>query len=464
MVTALGIGFALWQDTRITEQRQAEEAANKLLPLEDLDAVTRLNLFVGDRTFTLEKQGTSEGSHWVITAPVHTPAEDSTINAMVRHFVELKHKATVDQGSQEGRAELDLALFGLQPPRFKVVLTDPQGTSHGLLVGKRNSFDGSIYVQQEGSNSVHLVAGSIEYQVDKTLFQLRDRRLLAFGADGVNKLQVRLGSSNGYTLERRDQALWLTEPKKWLADSTAGDGVISALGSIRAKAFVSEAATGEEMAKYHLEKPAVLATAHLTASGEPVEIRLGREQGSDDSPLFATLGVGAPILEVTNTAILRTVVTGASDLRDKHVLRFERSDVAQLSIEKGDHKLSLEKRPQENNETWFLTAPKVTKAMDSEVSGLLYRLWSLEATRVAHDAPTSPQDVAAMGLDSPGQTVELFDREGESLGALLFGFTDGDQQYVKTRDSGRVDRVPKTVAEEISVDISDYQDAEDDQG
>ena len=176
---AVGVGL-WWQERQGSTEDAARESAQHLFE-GTLEQVATAELKTPQGEFKMSHLGTGEAA-WALTEPLNTLAEASTVESLLRAALELKRTARVGgQGPKDdprqGVAPVqDLAIFGLEPPRYTLTLITRDGLRQSLRVGKKNGFSGALYVKREGSPDVALVDGNFEYQVDKDLFKLREKR------------------------------------------------------------------------------------------------------------------------------------------------------------------------------------------------------------------------------------------------------------------------------------------------
>ena len=457
LAVAAAAGGVVWWQNRTLEASARDDAAQaKVLKLADAKAVRRVELTTPAGSFELAREGTAQGtSTWTLTKPLHGGADASAVDGIVNELVELKRLSTL--GDKDEKVVADRALFGLAPPRFTVTLSTGEGPDETLLAGKKNSFDGSLYVQRQGDRAVLLVPGALEYRLDEDLFKLRDKRVVAFDTPDVTGLDVTVDGKPAYALERAGGDDWkLTAPRPVAADSVAVQGILSALSSASATRFVAEQATPAELAKVGLAKPRATVTLRLR-QGAPRTASFSEVTEAGAKKYYAALAGPSPILELSSNWVLDKVAVDPESLRDKRTLPFARDDVATVTVQGGDRTLAFERKTVDGAERWSLTAPEKAKAQDATLAGLLYRLWNLKAKRIVSEK-VAAGELAKLGLDHPALRVTLARTDGSPLGTLLFGKVEGDEQYAMAAGSSRVDLVDAGVARDIPLDPASYKE------
>jgi hypothetical protein len=444
-------GWLLFQQLGQREvRREQKRAARRVLPA-GLE-ITRVALSTPEQAFELERSG--EG--WRLVAPLQTAADKAILDRLVHHLLGLERLREVGRERADGTIEPpgELWLFGLEPARFTVTLSGVGSSSVVLRVGKKNNFDGSIYVKRDDAAEVLQVDGALEYQVDKSLYQLRDKRLLPFAEEDVSRVTVHRRDGASFAIERGENGFVLAEPRRLPADRSTVSGMLSALANVRAQEFVSELGTLEERTRYGLDLP-VARVVLAFAGGEEQEVWLTRQAVGGDSVHYAMRAGDHPILLLGSAWVLDKVDVDPETLRDRRLLRFSRDEVRRLTLRRGDERLVFERRRDEmdTRDEWHILEPEVAPADDAALAGILYRLGAMKAKRILHEEVTE-EELAAAGLDEPEVVVELHGAQG-SLGSVRFAAAEGRERSVYAGE--RIDRVESSFADELSFGVDDYR-------
>ena len=204
----------------------------------------------------------------------------------------------------------------------------------------------------------------------------------------------------------------------------------------------------DELGRFGLDEPELTVTLRL-ADGESRSIAFG-----GDTP------VGSNVFVRTGDA--ETVYTTASslkdaadktlyDLRDRSIMSFTDEDVARVEIERPNAGITVERQPDlgDGIDRWALSAPLDARADADEVSSLLRRLRTGNATAFATDEP-SEDELAAFGLAEPEITLRVWTAEATAQ-ALQIGGTSDDPsgRYARREGSDAVMIIPDSVVDEL---------------
>ena len=197
-------GYAL-----IVSHYSETEEKQKLIEVKQ-DDIAKVELKYSDRDIVLERD---KGKPWRLVRPIGTDADQSQANNLARAIADAVEVKTVDD------KPADLAPFGLKPPTATVTVTTfDKKTPSSIEVGKSTPIGFNAYVRLANSPAVLLTEGAFSSGMNKTVNDLRDRDLMAFKTDEVQKLII--ARDNGQSVEiDREGANWkIVKPGSYPAD------------------------------------------------------------------------------------------------------------------------------------------------------------------------------------------------------------------------------------------------------
>jgi hypothetical protein len=421
------------------EEEAAKKEREEKLVTFGRDDVTKLVVTAKGETTVVEKL---EDKGWTVTSPISVEADAYAIHNFLDRLVTAKRKTAVKDGADPGK-------FGFDTPAIRVAATTSQGDEEVVELGDENEFDGSRFVRV-GGGRIATVGGDLRYALEKTTFDLREKRPWQFEAPKVKRIRVE-GLDPAWTAAR-DGGVWKLEaPVAETADGPAVDRVLNALSALRATAIPAEA--GADGAPFGLGTPRATVTLELEG-GATLRLVLGEVGKDTDRKTYARAGDGF-VAEVA-PRILDDLGPGLFALRDKTIVTFDREAVARLEIA-AEETFAVERKKEGGQETFTLVEPRQARAKRWKVASALSGLTGLRAAEwVEEDA----NDLAKYGLDRPRRTVVVKDGAGKELAKLLVGSADGTRTYVKSGSSNRVAKVDTTRVDELPARIADVEDVE----
>jgi hypothetical protein len=322
------------------------------------------------------------GDTWVVAEPRELSADQGTLSTVLNNLTTATVDDTVDPHPS------DLKQFGLNPPAYSLeVSTDSNPPKFSLLLGDETPTSGAIYAQVAGNPRVVTVASYLKSNLEKTLFDLRDRRALTLDADQLRKIEV---DSKGkkWTLEKNPEGVWdLVLPPPVRADRFAVDGLVSQLRGLTMQSIVAE--DKKSQATYGLGSPALW--LQLTGPSGTQTLVLGKKDKEGDR-YFAVNSALLPIFTL-NSTFLTEFQKDPADFRSKDLFSYSSFDVKRLEIDsaKGHSVFELQKDNQ-----WKQTEGGSKTIPSAKVNTLLTRLRDLRAATFPKGS-----DLAQFGLTKP---------------------------------------------------------------
>jgi len=347
------------------------------------------------------------GEPWTIVFPVKARADAIVMDGLVSQLQTSKFKSTVEEKPDDAA----LAKYGLKTPEFSVEAVAEVGDAKEqrtvkLEGGIENTFDGSVYMRRGGESAVYLAEGGVRWSVARSLFELRDKEVLAFEEPKLTSISFRT-KDNDFTLARNAEKQWaITRPFEALADAQTITGMLGALKGERAQAFPQD--TADARKALGLEAPLVDATFTLE-DGKTVRVRVGKPAGDGGDKLYALReDAGGAVLAEMQPTLTSQLLRNPKDLRDHTVLHFKKETVSKVVFHNADgSELVAEKGvPGGAANDWRITAPIVAPAKTFKIASVLWTLAQLKAPEFGEE---NPKDWGKFGLDAKARWVALFE-------------------------------------------------------
>jgi hypothetical protein len=407
---------------------------------------TRLQIKTADTTLVCSKTD----DQWQIEQPIQAPGSKDEIERLIERVATLQadrflgKNATLsdkDAGFDKPKVEVSIWLKGRSDPET-------------LTLGGETPLGSNLYARRGKTGQVFTVYSYLATDLQKKPEDLRDKKVIALKKDDVTKIQLAYVDRQILVEKKKqgDKDEWtLTQPIQAKADSGSVDSILYSLEGYQVKEWVETAP--KDLAKYGLSKPQITVT-------------LTSKDGKQETLLVGKKKEGADEVYVQNPA-RRAVVTleakavtdltkQAFDLRDKHLLAFERDDVDKIEVTRGNTQIVCQKSGKGDKEEWKVILPKEVEADKWKVDDILWDMEDLEATKFVEDAPG---DLAKYGLTSPQVTVRLSGK-GKTHEVFFGAEAEASKVYVKTGDSPRVVLVDKSSMDNLPKSPDDLKKEE----
>jgi len=323
-----------------------------------------------------------EGNTWAVTEPKQLSADQGTLSTVLNNLT----TATVDEVVDPHPS--DLKQFGLNPPTYSLeVSTDSNSAKVTLLLGDDTPTSGGLYAQVAGNPRVVTLASYLKSNLEKSLFDLRDRRALTLEADQLRKIQVE-SKGKKWTLEKNPEGVWdLVLPPPVRADKFTVDGLLNQFRGLSMQSIPSE--DKKTLAPYGFGTPEL--RLELTGPGGSQTLVVGKKDKEGDR--YFVMNSALPPIFTLNSSFLTDFEKDPSDVRAKDLFSFSTFDAKHLEIDsvKGHSVLVQQKDNQ-----WKQTEGGSKTIPSSKMDTLISRLRDLRASTFPKGS-----DLAQFGLNKP---------------------------------------------------------------
>lgn len=433
-------------------EQEAKSADQKFVPFEK-DAVQKLVVTAKGTTTTVERV---DDLTWKVTSPVLAGGDAGVIVTLLNKLT----SSSIKQVATESPS--NLADFGLDEPQISIVTTTKDGKEHTLLVGAENKFDSTLFVKTGDKQRVGVAENSIKYAMEKSTFDLREKRILPVEDKDVIAVEVE-ADGNAYALARQDEGWKLTAPIQEPADDSVARRVAGAVRNVRSNAIVAE--TVDDPKKYGFDAPRAEITVTVLG-GARTPIVVGQVKEGEETKTYARAGEGF-VAEIPDS-VIKDVTKTISELRDKRLLPgFDREKVVQLKFsgkEGVQESFVVERRKEKDGdtekETWAVLSPRAAPAKTWKMDSVLQAMFSSKGESIVEETADALA-LARYGLDQPSRTIAAFGEGGAEVGRIVVGSeVEGEEGvfYAKSSAGQRVFKVKKTALDNLPSLLAEVED------
>jgi hypothetical protein len=383
VVFAVLAGILYWSDHRKSSAEAAKpdaDTAPSILKLDE-NSITKLQLKKKDAPAI---QLTKNGSDWKITEPKPFSADQSAVSSLLSTVASLNSERLVDEKSS------DLQRFGLDHPSLELDLTEKDNKTQQLLLGDDTPAGGAIYAALAGDPRVFTIAAYHKNGIDKSLNDLRDKRLLTVNADKISRVEI--DGKNGDIEFGHNKDEWqILKPKPMRADTDAVSELVNKLTGARMDLSVTDAAAKESDSAF--AKGTAVATVKVTdeSSTEDLKIRKNKDAYyAKSSVVGGAYKVNSDLAEAVNKKL--------EDFRNKKLFDFGYAEPSKLELRNGSKVFSLMRGGQD----WWDNGKKMD---EDSVQSLIASLRDLSAEKFVGSGFTTPE-IEATVTSNDGKRTE----------------------------------------------------------
>ncbi len=436
-----------WQSTRDVKKIEIDQSKLVFSGLK-INKITTISLTTTSGQFELHRD--NEDGFWRIVRPHALDADNTVIEGLLKFVGDLR----VTQVLSDPKTDI----LGLDVPKLSMVLNSSDGSQYGLEIGVKNSYDGSLSVRRLGEKQALVVTGDLEFQADKDLHDLREKRLLTIDSGSISEIRVRAGDLNNVLSVQPDGAMHIASHGNFPVDKSQAEALLAGLANMNAAEFYDDV-TSETLERLGLNTPDVDVHVVLKEGSGNAHILIKENK----SEAFAMVEGKSTAIRLGNTQIVKRLRVSVDELRDHHIFSVDPDAIASLQIRKADMILTLTKHGAKDKVRWIIEGHK-KEALASAVQGLLYRLSHVRGDRI-DDVLAKEDPKGVHSFARPMIELKATDASGALIGWLRLAES---QRGTHKTASGPVGTEPIRITEiaaealgDISADPADYYQAKE---
>lgn len=377
------VGTLYWSEHRKPkdETTVSADSSPAILKLDE-GSITQVDLKKKDAPpIMLAKD--SSGS-WQITEPKKLTADQSTVSSMVSTLASLRSERVVEDKAS------DLNAYGLAQPAFEVDLSEKDNKNQKLLIGDDTPTGSAVYAMLAGDPRVFTIASYNKTSFDKSVNDLRDKRLLTVAADKITRLDL---VKNNQTIEfGRDKDEWqILKPKPLRADTLEVGNLVQKLTDARMDTSGSDASAKDAATAFAHGTPVALAKVTDLGGTQELQVR------KDKDNYYAKSSVVEGAYKV-DSSLGQALDKGLDDFRNKKVFDFGFSDPDKIEMHNGTKAVFLTR----SGADWWSNGKKMDAVSAQD---FVSSLRDLSANKLVDTGFTSPAVEITVSSDS-GKKVE----------------------------------------------------------
>ena len=368
------------------------------------------------------------GYNWKMTHPISTDADTEEIKYILSEL----HAMQVSTFELDGQdATSSLNKYGLDTPRIQLKLTNDNET-YGLAIGSAvaspsdqdNIEKGSVYVQSIHQGGIYTVTEDIVRIVNKTIFDMRDKRVLDFQRSDVIKFEIQNNMQKIVGIKLQDKTWELQGENKLIADPQAVSDLIFGIDALEEAAYVTDSA--KNLALYGLETPQIRVIFTLHGEDTPAALHIG--DFAKDGTVYVKANNSDKIVRVKRDLVDK-IAKGVAWLRNKQIFNFSIDDPTRVTVkykEDSQNNGYVQFTCQRLGTNWRLTQPVKENAQNAEVNALLYELIDLKADEFVAEENELSETTTGFNTIQLQITVEL---RTQKVYTLQIGNLDNAGRY-----------------------------------
>ncbi len=267
-----------------------------------------------------------EEYEWRISLPVETGGDKTAVDAVVRTIKDSTREEVIQESLDKENE------YGLDNPSFFIKFYyEGEETENGIAFGIESLDRKRIFTKVFGKDKIFSVPAGLKSSLNKSLFDLRDKRTAHFTNEEV--VEVSLVTNNEVFVVEKDEGEWYFKPDSLKASKVRVDMYT---GNLRWGHFVAvEEEKGINFAKYGLDNPRMILSFKLT-DGSYFMFVVGDYIKENDAEFFYATRTSDNMIFQVQAELVSRLITTRFELKDRRIFDYSLNDVTAVTLEKDD--------------------------------------------------------------------------------------------------------------------------------
>ena len=399
------------------------QAPDDLMQRSLVSLAVEVSLHRGDERLVIQRDPSDLTAEWWVTEPVRTRAETGRVRGFLSDLELLVAERTVesDEPIKSG--------YGMSSPRLRIGIA----TFHRqleLVIGDPTLDGAGVYLMRKSEpRKVFVVSADAVARLNLSLSELREKSVLRFDPERVNRIRLIMGGQTQIAFERVESGWRVTAPFDDVADAGEVMGLLNTLGKVRVEPddFVGDAPG--ELAQYGLDNP-ILAVALRFDKGTERRLLIG-DKAPEESGMAYAKRDDEPSVFLVPEKLFGLVMRSPDDIRTHRALPFSPADVRGLKVSLPDESIRLTK----TDDTWHFEEPEQRADLEA-VRSFISDLHTMSVLEWFDDV--TPQLLDRAGLNRPSATVAVEFETGEDAELRFGDVRDDGARFVRRGTRGPV--------------------------
>jgi hypothetical protein len=335
-------------------------------------------------------------TNWKITSPKPLVADQSSVSTILYNLAPMDGATLIDDHAA------DLKQFGLTDPDATITATEKDGKSQTVLIGDETPTGDAAYVMVSGESKVYSIPKNTKANLDKSLNDLRDKRLLPVDFDKLTSVDISGGKLH-LTFASQDGQWTVRSPANLRGDTSMMETIIEKLRTATMDPSAPEADTKKAAALFAAGSPVANIKATDAAGTQELQVRKAGDA------YYAKTSAMEGAFKVPN-GLGEAVNKDADDFREKRVFDFGADDPDKVEYHDGPKAYFLTR----SGEDWWSDGKKMDAVAIQE---FLRTIRTLTATKFAATGFTAPV-ISIVATSKDGKHVEKVDIAKSGSGDL----------------------------------------------
>jgi hypothetical protein len=311
-----------------------------------------------------------DAGKWQLTAPKQLGADQDAVSSLLSTVSSLNSERLVDD------KPADLTQYGLAQPPLEIDITTKDAKPQKLLLGDDTPAGNAVFAKLDNDPRVFTIASYNKTSLDKSVNDLRDKRLLTLDFDKLSQLEL-VTKKQDIQFGRNKQEWQIVKPRPARADNFQVEEIVRKLRD--AKMDTSSADADAKKAAAAFASATLIATAKVTDAASTQELQIRKSK--DD---YYAKSTAVPGIYKVPSDVGQGLDKNVDDFRNKKLFDFGFEEPSKIELHDGAKAFFFTKGGQD----WWSGDSK--KLDSSTVQPLIDKIRELSASKFVDSGFTVP--------------------------------------------------------------------------
>ena len=325
-----------------------------------------------------------DAGKWQITAPKPLGADQEAVSSLLSSVSSLNADRLVEDKAA------DLSQFGLAQPALELDVTTKDGKPQKLFLGDDTPAGSAVFAKLNGDPRVFTIASYNKNGLDKSLNDLRDKRLITVGVDQISRLEL-IRKNQTIEFGRNKEEWQILKPQPLRADDSQVGELVRKITGARMDLSGTNTDAKEVEAGFAHGTP--VATVKVTDQSGTQELQIRKNKDN----YYAKSSLVEGVYKV-DADLGQAVDKGLDEFRNKKIFDFGYNDPEKVEVHNGSKAYFLTR----SGADWWSNGKKDNAA---SVESLVSKVRDLAASKFLESGFANPAVQLAVTSDN-GKRLE----------------------------------------------------------
>ena len=436
---SLGLFVFIYEIEGDKKREQKKQYNESLFKLKN-DDIKLVRLKNNSQTIQYEKNDNS----WKITQPINLEVDKNIIDSQISVFLNSKIKRIIGQVDEN-----KLKNYGLGLSKIELFIETFNGLKINYEIGNESATKGDLFVLDKDSNSVILSSNELKVQTQKTLFELRDKKIIHFDKSNVNQISI-ITKNDSITIKNEDKInqLWKITSHDINGDNSQIDNYISSLNRYTAVDFIDNPEKNE---KSYFKNSQITIILNLGPNSNNKTLTIGESKISNSDTVHYGSESGKSNIFLISNNDKKSLMKDSFYFQDKKLVDYDENNINEINI-MGAYKLSV---MNEDSLGWYISSDSTIKLDKIDMNRLFSAINGIQAVELVEN---KNQD--SFGINEPFIEVRLNDSQNNKKGFLIGNSDNNSNRYVKSNGANKIYKATNTSIERLTNLINELKGVE----